>query len=212
MIRTWGNSVGKNDHYDFGHTLRVVGSLADDSSLADDRGASPEEAIVERTLIRGQCVLKCFGCHDMTLGVFKDKLFDSCGLAKGNFDRNLIDGPANRNLWSPGLRLGRRPPQAPAGVGVPTALLPPATLAVFSSQRSSPAAFAPLAARRWRGGATAAQSVVLTPQLSKGGTARNKNGRSIRGGGGSSRCSAPPEPPSNRALSAISTFNIIQEE
>ena len=46
-------------------------------------GLSDDKMILERTLTRGQFILRRFGCPAVTLGVFTDKLPNTHGLARG---------------------------------------------------------------------------------------------------------------------------------
>ena len=48
MSRTWRNSTGDYNWYDFAYTLRAA------AALAQDMGLSSEQAILERMLTRGQ--------------------------------------------------------------------------------------------------------------------------------------------------------------
>ena len=92
MSRTWRNSTGDHNWYDFWYTLRAA------AALDHDMGLPSEQAILERILTRGQFVLRRFGCPavtlEVTLGVFTDKLPNMRGLTKSQIDQDLTDGPA----------------------------------------------------------------------------------------------------------------------
>lgn len=108
-----------------------------------------------------------------------------------------------RRCWALVLQWRRHPPQALAGY---------AALAGSYAQQALPAGFAQLEAGGLRGGAAAAQPVVLPLPSATGGTARSKNGEKKQIGGSSGRGNAPPQPPSNRVLSAIARSNSVMQE
>lgn len=76
MIRTWRNSAGSYNWYDFSRTFRAA------DALAQDMGLSPEQESFDRTLTRWKFVLRRFKCPAVTLGVFTDKLPNLRGLAR----------------------------------------------------------------------------------------------------------------------------------
>ena len=88
MTRTWRNSAGSHNWCEFARTLRAA------APLAQDMGLSPEQAILELTLTRGEFVIRHFKCPAVTLGVFTDKLPNSRGPARGQIDQDLKDGRA----------------------------------------------------------------------------------------------------------------------
>ena len=160
-------------------------------------------------------MLTRFGGPAVTLGVFRVKLPNSRGLAKGQIDQDLKGGRAIQKALGAGSRVGKASPTgAGRGRGGYGASAPRgySVLGGFSAQRAPSAGFTPLAGEVWRGGAATAQSVVLPLPSAAGGTARSKNGKTRKGGGSGGRGSAPLQPPSNRALSAISRFNTIMQE
>ena len=68
MTRVWRYSVGEYDWCDFEYTVCAAAVHAGDIELSEDK------MILERTLTRGQFILRRFGCSAVTLGVFTDKL------------------------------------------------------------------------------------------------------------------------------------------
>ena len=210
MTLTWRNSAGSYNRYDFARTLRAA------AALAQGEGLNSERAILERTLTRGEFVLRRFKCPAVTLGVFTDKLPNSRGLARAQIDQDLKDGRAIQKALGVGSTAGKAAPHTGAsrGRGAYGASAPHgySTLAGYTAQRAPPAGFAPLAAGVGRGGAAAAQSVVLPLPSAGGGTARRKRGKGRQGAGSGGRGSAPLPPPSNRALSAIARFNSVMQD
>ena len=209
MARAWKNSAGSYNWYDFARTLRAA------AALAQDMGLNSERAILERTLTRGELVLRGFMCPALPLGVFTDKLPNSRGLARAQIEQDLKEGQAIEKMLSVGSTTGKAPPTgASRGLGAYGASAPHgySAFAGLSARPGTPASFAPLAAGVGREVAAAAQSVVLAFPSAAGGTARSKNGKGRQGAGSGGRDSAPLLFPSNRALSAIARFNSIMQE
>ena len=156
-------------------------------------------------------MLRRFKCSAVTLGVFTEKLPNSRGLARGHIDQERKDGRAIQKALGVGPTVEKAPPTG-AGRGRGAAPSGYSALTGFSAQRAPPVGFAPLAAGGWRGGATAAQSVVLPLLSAAGGTARSKNGKGRQGVGREGQGIAPLQPPLNRARSAIARFNSVMQE
>ena len=141
-------------------------------------GLNSERAILERTLTRGEFVLRRFKCSAVTLGVFTDKLPNSRGLARAQIDQDLKDGRAIQKALGVGSTAGKAAPHTGAsrgrgayGTSAPHGY---STLAGYTAQRAPPAGFAPLAAGVGRGGAAAAQSVVLPLPSAVGGDSKEE--------------------------------------
>ena len=223
MVRVWRNSKGA---YDWFHFEQVVREAA---NSANDLGLTSAKNILERTLTRGEFILRRYNCPHVTLSVFTDKLPNTRGLSKDQIERDLKDARAIQKAQSPGSKAGTAPFTGGArGRGAYGASAPssyPASRGGYAApprgswQRAPPAGFAPLPPAGRHTGAVATQPVMLPFPPGTGGTMKGKSGKGSRkgggrggGGSGGGGGSAPPQPRSNRALAAIVRFNGIMQE
>ena len=166
--RVWRNSAREYDWYDLEYTVRTAAVLAGDMGLSDGR------MTLERTLTRGQFILRRFGCPAVTLRVFTDKLPNTRGLARGLINRDLKDGRAIQTAQGPVSAAGTAPHKGSVrgrGAYSGPALRGHSVVAGFSSPRVLLAGFAPLAAGGRRG--AAATKPVVLPLPSVAGSSKN---------------------------------------
>ena len=211
MTKKWRNSDGTQKLFHFEHVVRRA------ADLANDLGLSRAKNILERTLTRGEFILWRFGCAAMTLSVFTAKLSHTRGLSKDQIERDLKDARAIQKAQRPGTKVGAAPfadgARGARSHGGP-AFRGHAASSGGAWQRAPPAGFAPLPAGEWRLATPAAQPVMLPFPLGTGEGMKGKSGKGFRKGGGGGGDSGgdgslPLPPPSNRALSTISTFNAM---
>ena len=141
---------------------------------------------MERTLTRGQFILRRFGCPAVTLGVFTDKLPNTRGLGRGQIDQDLKDSRAIQKAQGQASAVGTAPHMGGArgrGAYGGPAFRGHGAVVGFPSPRAPPAGLAPLAAGGWRGAATT-KPVMLPLPSGAGSAMKSRGGKGSRKGGG----------------------------